>query len=280
MTNSFSSLSEIQSLITEAVTTVREITPLAGSITNNVTIDFVANAQLAAGGSAAMVYLADEGETLAQLSQAIYINMGTLAPSHGESIPATAAACAATNTPWVLDPVGIGIGSLRETILREVKAYPPAIIRGNASEIIALAHLWELEQNEKGNGPRGVDSTDEVDAALQAARALVTFTHGAVAISGEEDIVVDETHLARCFGGSTYMPQVTGFGCSLGGVCAVYAGVTSPFVAALAATNVYNLAGTQAHEQCSGPGSFKVAFLDALANASAEDIANASFELL
>ena len=48
--------------IAEAVEAVRKNNPMAGSITNTVTIDFVANAQLAVGGSAAMVYLPDEGE--------------------------------------------------------------------------------------------------------------------------------------------------------------------------------------------------------------------------
>ena len=40
--------------IADAVRTVRETTPLAQSFTNFVTINLVANAQLAAGGAAAM----------------------------------------------------------------------------------------------------------------------------------------------------------------------------------------------------------------------------------
>ena len=48
--------------IREAVRRVRKENPMAPSITNTVTINLVANAQLAVGGSAAMVYLADEGE--------------------------------------------------------------------------------------------------------------------------------------------------------------------------------------------------------------------------
>ena len=46
--------------IAKAVNDVREQTPLAQSFTNFVTINLVANAQLAAGGTAAMSFLPDD----------------------------------------------------------------------------------------------------------------------------------------------------------------------------------------------------------------------------
>jgi hydroxyethylthiazole kinase len=63
---------------------------MVGSITNTVTINFVANAQLAVGGSAAMVYLPDEGELLAQAGGATYINVGTLLPIYEQTLPQVA----------------------------------------------------------------------------------------------------------------------------------------------------------------------------------------------
>ena len=53
---------QLKADVATAVDAVHDRNPMAGSITNTVTIDFVANAQLAVGGSAAMVYLPDEGE--------------------------------------------------------------------------------------------------------------------------------------------------------------------------------------------------------------------------
>ena len=38
---------------------------------------------------------------------------------------------AAAGKPWVLDPVGLGIGSLRTQLVNELKQYKPAIVRGN-----------------------------------------------------------------------------------------------------------------------------------------------------
>ena len=73
----------------------------------------------------------------------------------------------------MLDPVGLGIGSLRTQLVNELKQYKPAIVRGNASEIIALAGLWGLEGEAADlSRVRGVDTTDTVDAARDAAVAL------------------------------------------------------------------------------------------------------------
>ena len=75
------------------------------------------------------------------------------------------------------------------------------------------------------------------------------------------------------------MEKITGAGCSLGGVIAVYATAASPFIAALTGTAVYNLAGSRAEKKADGPGSFQVHFLDELYRATAQDIANNPFEI-
>ncbi|NLM36855.1 MAG: hydroxyethylthiazole kinase [Firmicutes bacterium] len=270
---------EIQEQIRQAVETVRRTNPMAGSITNTVTINFVANAQLAVGGSAAMVYLPDEGEFLAKAGGAMYINVGTLLPIYEQTLPHVAKVLHETGKPWVLDPVAVGIGTLRTKLLRQFKEYKPTIIRGNASEVIALAGLWELAGGTAVSKVRGVDSTDTVNAAKTAAVALAKWTGGAVAVSGETDLITDGKIVAYSYGGSPFMPKITGSGCSLGGVVAVYATAATPFIAALTATAVYNLAGKRAEKRADGPGSFQVYFLDELYKATAEEIAENPFEI-
>jgi len=269
---------EIRQRIVEAARAVGRTNPLVGSITNSVTINLVANAQLAAGGSAAMVYLAEEGEFLAKAGGAFYINVGTIIPLYEESLPHTAKILRETGKPWVLDPVAVGIGTLRTKLLKLFKPYKPDVIRGNASEIMALAGLWELRDSGESK-VRGVDSTAEVLAAEAAAAALAGWTGGAVAVSGETDLVTDGRVAVLSRGGSPLLKKITGAGCSLGGVAAVYAAVTSPFIAALAATALYNLAGRRAEPKAAGPGSFQAAFLDELHKATPEDIADNPFEL-
>ena len=258
---------QLKQHMVKAVEEIRATNPMAGSITNTVTIDFVANAQLAVGGSAAMVYLPDEGEALVAGGGAIYLNMGTLFPIYEQTIPRAAKAAHDAGKPWVLDPVGLGIGSLRTQLVNELKQYKPAIVRGNASEIIALAGLWGLEGEAADlSRVRGVDTTDTVDAARGAAVALARHTGGAVVVSGEVDLITDGTTVAKSHGGSPLMSKIT--------ACAA-----DPFTAAVCGTAVYNVAGTRAAAVADAPASFKVAFIDELYRATAQDIADNRLEL-
>lgn len=263
---------EIRSAIAQAVDAVREKNPMAPSITNTVTQDFVANAQLAVGGSAAMLYLADECEEIAKIAPAFYINMGTAMPFYAETLPRTAQALQENKKPWVLDPVGIGLSELRTKILKQFKDFKPSIVRGNASEIIALAKLWGLV--EAGGQVRGVDSTEKVSAAKTAAIKLAEFIGGTVAVSGEEDLVTDGDKTILCAGGSELFTKITGSGCALGGVMAIYLTVASPFIAALTATTMFNLAGTKAAAEYDTPASFKIDFLDNLYKLTANEVSD------
>jgi hydroxyethylthiazole kinase len=226
-----------------------------------------------------MVYLPDEGEFLSKAGGATYINVGTLLPIYEQTLPHIAKVLYDIGKPWVLDPVAVGIGSLRTQMLQQFKEYKPQVIRGNASEIIALAGLWELDGGTDVSNVRGVDSTDSVSTAKAAAIALAKWTGGAVAVSGKTDLITDGSMIAFSHGGSHFMEKITGAGCSLGGVIAVYATAASPFIAALTATSVYNLAGIRAESKVDGPGSFQILFLDELYKAKATEIASNPFEI-
>lgn len=269
----------IQTQIIHAVETVKQTNPMAGSVTNTVTINFVANAQLAVGGSAAMVYMPDEAQFLARAGGAAYINLGTLEPVYEKTIPGMAKTLHNSGKPWVLDPVAIGIGDLRTRLLLAFKECKPSIIRGNASEIMALAGLWELDGGTETSNVRGVDSQDPVSAARDAAVALARWTGGAVAVSGRQDLITNGSITAFSHGGSHFMEKITGSGCSLGGVMAVYATAASGFIAALTGTAIYNLAGCRAAEKTDGPASFQVHFLDELYKAKPTEIADNPFDI-
>lgn len=270
--------SEIENQIISAVDAARSTNPLVGSVTNAASVSFVANAQLAVGGSAAVVYLDEESDFLAKAGGAFYINVGTLLPLHEHTLPPAAKLLHAMGVPWVLDPVAVGIGSLRTSLLMQFKAYKPNIIRGNASEVIALANLWGFGNKDASN-VRGVDSTDAVASAKSSAIALAKWTGGAVAVSGKTDLITDGIIVAHSYGGSHFFEKITGAGCSLGGVVAVYAAVANPFIAALTGTAAYNLAGMRAGQVSNGPASFQVAFIDELYKATSVEIAKNAFDV-
>lgn len=286
--------------IADAVRSVRDTTPLAQSFTNFVTINLVANAQLASGGSAAMSFLPDDMLDLATLAGASYVNVGTLLPFYPDALKNIAASFHAMGHRWVLDPVAAGIGKTRTAILASLRDDPPTIVRANASEILALHAMWRLGHDldsdhiagvdatqetdqtaeQPGGRPAGVESVDTVDAARSAAIELARFlaaaapdNRAAVAVSGETDLVTDGEHTYDLPGGSAMMTKITGAGCSLGGVMATYLAVADPFTAALAASALFNRAAEAAQADSNGPGSFQVAFLDALWSRTAEQVA-------
>ncbi|MDF7664219.1 hydroxyethylthiazole kinase [Bifidobacterium sp. ESL0763] len=278
----------LRASVRKAAQTVRDTTPLAQSFTNFVTINLVANAQLAAGGTAAMSFLPDDIAGGEAASGASYINVGTLLPFYKDALAQITTKFKADGHRWVLDPVAAGLGTTRTAILESFKATPPTIIRGNASEVIKLREMWELPLDEGGeeatsrqsNGPVGVESADDVDSAEAAARALARFIaksdpqgQGAVAVSGETDLVTDGERTYRLPGGSAMMTKITGAGCSLGGVTATYLAVADPLTAAVAASALYNRASETGEANSHGPGSFQVAFLDGLWSTTPERIA-------
>lgn len=273
------SADKVKAQIIETIEKVKETNPMAGSITNSVTINLVANTQIAVGGAAAMVYLPDEGEFLAKAGGATYINLGTMLPIYEETLPMVVKTLKKADKPWVLDPVAIGIGSLRTKMLNLFKDYKPAIIKGNASEIIALAGLWSLEGGTEESQVRGVDSTNQVDEAKAAAISLAKWTEGAVIVSGEVDLVTDGKIVASSYGGSHFLGKITGGGCALGGAAAVYLTSGSSFIAALTAVSAFNVAGKRAEKKTDAPASFQIDFLDELYKTAPQDIADNHFEM-
>ena len=244
----------LRTRIADAVRAVRDTTPLAQSFTNFVTINLVANAQLAVGGTAAMSFLPDDVLDIAAICGATYINVGTLLPFYKDALTDIAQGLHEQGKPWVLDPVAAGLGATRTAILESFRDVPPTVVRGNASEIIVLDRMWGLADADAaaddGTRPAGVESVDEVDSAIPAARRLARHLaahspngQGAVAVSGAIDFVTDGTHDYRLPGGSALMTKITGAGCSLGGVVGTYLAVADPLTAAMAASLHFNRAG-------------------------------------
>jgi hydroxyethylthiazole kinase len=237
---------------------MREAAPLVQNITNYVAMNVMANVLLAAGATPAMVHARQEAAEFAGIAQALTINIGTLSPGWVEAMLESAEAASAQGVPWVLDPVAAGATSYRRQVSAELLALKPPIIRGNASEILALAGM--------ASASKGPDSTDSVNEAEAAAEALTASTGGIVAVTGAVDYITDGRQRARVQNGHALMPKVTALGCSLTGIVGAFAATAEDrFAAVTAALAYYGLAGEQAAAVSEGPGSFAVAFIDRLA---------------
>jgi len=248
----------------DALSALRAEAPLTQCITNYVAMNIAANTLLAAGAAPAMVHTVEESGAFARIARAVTINIGTLSPAWVDGMRAAATAANEVGTPWVLDPVAHFASPYRAEAARTLLALRPTILRGNASEILALAG--------GDTTARGVDAADPVMAAEPAARQLALEIGGVVAVTGTVDLVTDGTHVATITGGSPLMPRVTALGCSLTCLMGAYAAVTTPMHAAIAALALFAEAGERAGRVAEGPGSFGWQFLDALAAVTPADL--------
>ncbi len=257
--------------ILDAVRAVYEKKPLVHSITNFVVMQVSANALLAAHASPLMAHAAEEMDDLTTIDDALVLNIGTLDPDWLASMELAGSLMKKKGKPVVLDPVGAGASALRtRSALRLLDMVRPDILRGNASEIMALAS--EIRSADRVL-TKGVDSRNESAEAVASAAELAARFSCTVSVSGETDFITDGRDTFAVEGGSPLMPLVTGMGCSASAVTGAYAACAPSLVAACAAMAVMASAGEKAGKKASGPGSFLPAFLDELYLLDAGDAA-------
>lgn len=239
-----------------ALTALRMQAPLVHCITNYVAMNIAANVTLAAGASPAMLHAVEEVADFVPIAGALTLNIGTLSPTWVTAMHKAVAAAQQAQVPWVLDPVAHFATPYRAQVAQDLLAQSPTIVRGNASEIMALSGV-------SGSG-KGADSGDSVEAAHASAIDLAQASGCVVAVTGPQDFVTDGTQKVTIRGGDPIMPKVTALGCSLTALVGAYAAVCPPFEATIAALTHYAQAGETAGTASPGPGSFAVQFLDAL----------------
>lgn len=247
---------------------VRAKKPLTHCITNNIVQEITANVLLSAGATPIMVCDPDEAAGIAKIASGVLVNVGTFEEIKGKAIRKAIETCEETQTPWVLDPVGVGVDELntRTKFVREIVKRNPTVIRANASEILAL-----VGQNSQ---MKGVDAQDPVNSALEAAKKLAKEYGSVISISGEKDAVYGHGCLVRITGGHKAMTKVVGTGCALGSLVAAYVGANPerPVAATVAAHVHAAAAGTFAARQTTAPGTFKTLWIDALQTLSVNNM--------
>ncbi|MDI6741745.1 MAG: hydroxyethylthiazole kinase [Smithella sp.] len=253
--------------IFHALEAVRRASPVVHNITNYVVMNNTANALLAVGASPVMAHAEEEMEDMVNIASALVINIGTLSESWVRSMLIAVRQAAKKGIPVVLDPVGVGATVYRTKTARALMdAQPPSILRGNASEIMAL-------YDDKSK-TKGVDSSASSDRALDIARYLSVAYHCVVCVSGATDYIVEGERIAKIKNGHPLMARVTGLGCTASALCGAFAAVEkSAFTATVNAMAVMGIAGELAATVAAGPGSLQVSFLDCLHRLSEKDIA-------
>ena len=244
----------------ESLGLLRETKPLVHQITNYVVMNETANATLALGALPVMAHALEEVGEMAAIAGALVLNIGTLSPDWVEGMILAGQVANQRGTPVVLDPVGAGATTYRtETAKRILDEVRVTILRGNAGEIATLVGV-DAEV-------RGVESIDAGiepgDLARRAAQALDVVA----SVTGPVDHVSDGERVLAIANGHPLLAAVTGTGCMSTAITGCFVAVDpyEPLDAAAAALVAFGVAGEDAAEGASGPGSFHVALYDALA---------------
>lgn len=245
------------------VLAVRAQAPLVHSVTNFVVMNFNANVLLALGASPVMAHAEEEVEDMADIAQALVLNIGTLDPTWIGAMKLAMRRARSRGIPVVLDPVGAGATAYRNRSLSElIAAGPPTIVRGNASEIMSVAGLSATT--------RGVDSASSSDDAVAAARNLAQATEAVVCVSGADDHIIDAGgRWATLSNGHPWMTRVTGVGCSATAMIGAFAAVQpDPWRATVAAMAYLGVVGEWVAERVlavrGGVGSYQIELLNGL----------------
>ena len=280
---------QIESLlnnINETLSQIKEKNPLTHCITNSVTINDCANAVLAIGGSPFMAEDAEELEEVVTIADALVINIGKLSKEQINSMNVSAKAANETDTPIILDPVGVGVTELRnKTTMDLINNYNMAAIRGNITEIKSIAKLvGVIDEN---NTAKGVDvniddiiTEENLSANGEIIRELAEKLDTTILASGPIDILSDGKTTIAIDNGDDMMPLITGSGCMLSSIVGSCIGGSTPLEGSLVAILAMNLAGEKARakvdEKDEGTGSFRAYLIDYIYKTNAESLINES----
>jgi hydroxyethylthiazole kinase len=245
---------------------IRNRKPLIHNITNYVVMNTSANVLLSMGASPVMAHAVNEVEEMVAFAGALVINIGTLSDPWIAAMMAAGKRAAAANTPVILDPVGAGATELRtHTAKRMAEELEVSVIRGNASEILAL--------RQADSRTKGVDAIHTVEDAAATGKLLASELGTTLAITGPTDLVTDGNRVVRVENGHPLMSLVTGTGCAATAITGAFLAVDGdPVCATAAALAYFGLAGEIAAENANAPGSYMVALLDALYTISPDDL--------
>lgn len=204
--------------------------PLIHNITNMVTINDVANIELACGARPIMAMAPQEMDEVTGICDGLNLNIGTPSEERFEAMRIAARRAAKRSIPIVLDLVGVGVSCFRmDFVMSLLDEVHVDVIKGNLSEIKAV-----MEHSRCEGGVEVTDTAAESDAKALACRAALRYGCICV-ITGETDYVAqlcdeaggydyNESNVMSITGGHPMMKRVTGTGCMLSGlICAFVA---------------------------------------------------------
>jgi hydroxyethylthiazole kinase len=236
----------------EALTQLRCRAPRVHCITNNAAAAYSANVLLAVGATPSLSLAEQEIGDFVSTADALLINIGTMDAERDRAIELALGVAQKESKPWVLDPVMVDRSAFRLKQAKRLLDVGPDVIRGNSTEIDALATAVGA------SGPAG----------------LAKCTGATVVQTGVTDIVCRHGEAVTIQNGHPLMSRVTAVGCAGGALVAAFLALQhGAFSAAWEATLTLDVAGEVAGSEARGPGSLQFGLLDALSGLDVDQFA-------
>ncbi len=253
---------------------LRERNPLIHCITSPIAINDCANAVLAVGARPICAEHPAEVRGITAISASLGVTLANITDARAESLMLSGDEALKRGLRSVIDAVGVNCSPFRmELAKRFVKECRPAVIKGNLSEIRALAGA--------SFGNQGIDTADEdqvrsdrpgsLEKTAEILKDLARRSGAVILASGITDVLTDGTETIAVSNGVSDMARVTGTGCILNCLTAAFlSAAETPLDAAACAVLLLGIAGeTALPERKKGLGSYHVALIDAISSLDA-----------
>ena len=261
----------------QMIRNVRNKRPVIHNITNYVTVNDVANAELAIGASPIMSDDINEAEDIVRICNGLNINIGTLTERTVDTMQAAGTYANKLGKATLLDPVGMGASRYRMDVTKHlVNHIDFDVIKGNASEIKALMQ-GTMSDRGVDVGFGDVVTKENMRQVAEEMNKLARNKKSIIAMTGEIDIIVNGLDAFAVYNGHAEMSQITGTGCLLAGLTTAFiaANTDHMFGATIAAVCAMGIAGEigYSHKQpYEGNSSYRNHIIDALYHLSASDL--------
>ena len=256
---------------------LRERNPLIHCITSPIAINDCANAVLAVGARPICAEHPAEVRGITAISAALGVTLANITDARAESLMLSGDEARKRGLRSVIDVVGVNCSPFRmELAKRFVRECRPAVIKGNLSEIRALAGA--------SFGNCGIDTADEdqvskdhpgsLERTGEILKNLAREAGAVVLASGITDVLTDGNVTIAVSNGVSDMARVTGTGCILNCLTAAFlSAAETPLDAAAYAVLLMGIAGeTALPERAKGLGSYHVALIDAISALETEQL--------
>lgn len=225
-----------------AVEAVREGAPVVQCIAPRDATSFVADVLYAAGALPVATGTSQEALAALASADALALDLGTLGVEGSEGLTSSIAQTHDGHLPWVLDASRLGRSGIRQDRVQNLLGLRPAVVR------VLQEDLSEVR---------------------------LTGHTGALVVTADAEAVSLGEQLFHIEPGARLLSRIPGVRAAIAALTAACTTVAEPLVAAVAGSAWLSEASQRADARASGPASFRVALVDALAEVRGDEVAEA-----